>query len=191
VIDKTLDATLDIIYGTSNPEIHHYHKGSHPGIAFYIKTIMPGPSILNEETYILWRSWCAIHEKHSQLIRLVDKAYDWQGATLPGWWTIWLDQRIDITWNFTIESGFEFEIIDYADGLKISASKSLNWFNAISNRHQTNDIVCYDRIEEITEFLGTYTTDKSANEKRANLRVIENDKIHDETSNRNELDPKC
>ena len=184
MIDREIKATLDTIKGSKNPEIHHFNYGSHPGIKFYIKTILPGPIILNDNTHKIWKFWKDLSIQHSKLIILVERAYDWQGNRLRGWWTIWLNQKIDIIWSYSEENGFDYNIVDYEIGLKHSADKSLSWFDTLTDRHHPDDILCYEQLEEVASFLKSYTSEKSANLHRTNLKVLENDKISDETINR-------
>lgn len=182
MLEREIQATLDTIQGSNNPEVHHYHYGSHPGINFYIKTILPGPIILNNNTYKIWKFWKDLEKKYPQLIKLVERAYDWQGSKLIGWWTIWLNQKIDIIWTYTDKDGFDYEIVDYEIGLKLSAEKSLSWFDALTDRLHPDDKVCYSQLEEVADFLKSHTSDDLAKKNRTNLKVIDNDQISDETS---------
>jgi len=182
VLEREIQATLDTIQGSNNPEIHHYHYGTHPGVRFYIKTILPGPIILNNDTYKIWKFWKDLEKKHSELIKLVKRAYDWQGNKLLGWWTIWLDQRIDIVWNYSADTGFDYNMVDYEIGLKLSADKSLSWFDALTNRLHPDDKVCYRQLEEVADFLKSYTSDELAKKNRKILKVLDNDQISDEAA---------
>ena len=182
MLEREIRATLDTIQGSNNPEIHHYHRGSHPGVSFYIKTILPGPIILNNNTYKIWKFWKELEKEHPELIKLVERAYDWQGNKLIGWWTIWLNQKVDIIWNYTDHTGFSYKIVDYELGLKLSADKSLSWFDTLTDRLQPDDKVCYSQLKEVADFLKSYTSDDLAKKNRTKLKVIDNDQISDETS---------
>lgn len=189
VLERQLDAELNTILDSKNPEIHHYHRGSHPGARWYIKTILPGPALLTNTSDILFSTWKRISEKHRNLVRIVDSAYDWQGDVLPGWYTIWLDNGIDITWGIEHGSEMHYVIVDIDTGLKISAAESRKWMDSnLMNRQSGDHSLSYDRLREITDFLETHTSEKRSQENRRNLRILETDEICSETTATNELD---
>ena len=176
MINQELETTLDTIKDTKNPEIYHYHRKSHPGANWYIKTILPGPEIINDDTYMVFVLWTRLQEKHPNLIRLVDKAYNWQGILLSGWWTIWLDEKIDIIWIWSREEGFDWKIVDFDIGLKSSAYKIGSWIrNHSDNLHQDDKTLSYNRLCEISDFLSTFTTERRSKENRAKFKVLDND----------------
>lgn len=183
MINRELKAALDTIEGSINPEIHHYRHGTHPGIKYYIKTILPGPYILNESTAPIWKFWNELSRIHPRLIRLVEKAYDWEGSIIPGWWTIWLESRIDIQWNFVQNSEIDYKVVEYEIGLKLSAKNAMDTLNDISTRQTKDDNACYEKLEEISVFLGTYTSDDMAERNRRKFMVISDDNLQDENLN--------
>jgi len=183
VIHGELKAALDTIEGSTNPEIYHYRRGSHPGIKYYIKTILPGPYILNENTAAIWKFWNELSCVHPRLIKLIDRAYDWEGELISGWWTIWLENRIDIQWNFLNNSIIDYKILEFEIGLKLSAETAIDTLTTITNRHTDEDTACYEKLKDISVFLGTYTSDDMAERNRKKFMVITDDNIQDETSN--------
>lgn len=189
MLERQLDAALNTILDSKNPEIHHYHRDSHPGARWYIKTILPGPFLLTNTTDVLFSTWKRISEKHRNLVRIVDSAYDWQGDILPGWWTIWLDASIDITWDINDGTEMHHVIVDIDTGLKISAVETRKWMDSnLINRQSGDHSLSYDRLCEITDFLATHTSEKRSQENRRNLRILDTDEICSETTPTNELD---
>lgn len=189
VLEEQLNAALNTILDSKNPEIHHYHRGSHPGARWYIKTILPGPLLLTDATRFLFSTWKCIGEKHRNLVRITETAYDWQGDVLHGWWTIWLDNGIDITWDISAGMDMNHVIIDIDMGLKISATEARNWMDSnLINRQSGDHCISYDRLCEITDFLSTYTSEKRSQENRRNLRILDTDEICSETTASYELD---
>ena len=119
----------------------------------------------------------------------MDSAYDWQGDILPGWWTIWLDASIDITWDINDGTEMHHVIVDIDTGLKISAVETRKWMDSnLINRQSGDHSLSYDRLCEITDFLATYTSEKRSHENRRNLRIMDTDEICAETTPTNELD---
>jgi hypothetical protein len=175
---------ISTVEGYRNPEIHHYHHGSHPGSTWHIKTILPGPTVLNDDTHVLFSFWRRLQENHPNLVLLGKQAYDWQGNLIPSWWTIWLDEKVDIIWSWSRENGFEYEFVDFEIGLKASATLISSMIGGDDSRLSTRKSASYKRLHEIAEFLRTYTTDKQSRAKRANLRVITNDEVLAETTDR-------
>jgi hypothetical protein len=183
VQDSKLTATLDTIKGSKNPEIHHFHYGCHPGPKWYIKTILPGPKILNEQTMPLFAAWRNLANKLPASVRLSDIAFDWQGCSLQGWWTIWLDNSIDITWGWDEEQGLVWKIVDFDDGLK----QSIDCIEQVVSietldRQAKDDSVSYQTLKEIIDFLGSYTSEKQCQINRKNLRILSQDEIYSETT---------
>lgn len=177
--EKDLDLTLDTIESSDNPEIYHARNLVHPGRRWRIKTILPGPKILNDDTHPLFFFWQAIQGRHTHLVRLTSKAYDWKGNLLLDWWTVWCDERIDISWSYSREDGFSFEILDYDNALKQSADKLHDWITEdLDTRHINHLPVSYKKLRIIADFLKTYTSEKQSIKNRLKLRVIENEKMH-------------
>lgn len=181
--ENELNVALDTIEGSSNPEIYHAQYGFHPGHRWYIKTILPGPKILNDDTYPLFSFFQALQSRHGKIVRLMDHAFDWKGNVIKDWWTLWINEKIDIDWTYSRENGFDYEIIDNDVGLKKSAAKIVDWINEdLDTRHAKNLPVSYERLNEITEFLQTFTTEHRSNLNRSKLKVITNDQIQSKTS---------
>lgn len=119
-------------------------------------------------------------------VKLTNTSYDWDGNSIPRWWTIWLDQRIDICVIWSREDGFNWKMVDYDEGLKLIAIEIEKMISAQSDDRQTNDdSLQYKQINYIIEFLKTFTTDKRSKTNRKKLRVIENAEVFDETIDNN------
>ncbi len=186
MLSNEIEQTLHTITGSKNPEIYHYQRGSHPGVKWYIKTIIPGYGMLTDDSYPLWAMWRFLTEHYPHLIKIINSAYDWQGNLLTGWWTIWLDQRIDIRVKWSKEDGFDWKLVDYEDGLKLSAEDISSMISTLfDDRHTEQETLQFKQLNYILDFLRTYTTDKRSKENRKKLKVIENDQISDEAADTN------
>lgn len=175
MLDKDLQSTLSTIQDATNPEIFHFRYGTHPGSKYNIKTIIPGPRIINDDTYVFWQFWETLANKYPRLIRLIDHAYDWHGNVIEHWWTIWLEQRVDISWTWSRQDGIDFHLVDFDISLKSSAKKSIDFFNEHYDRLSAEDQLCFDQLEEIANFLQSYTSNRLALLNRQNLKLIQND----------------
>ena len=134
MLDNSLQTVLDTIQEAINPEIYHFRYGTHPGRKYYIKTIIPGPNIINDDTYVFWQFWETLANRYPRVVRLIDHAFDWQGNKIEHWWTIWLEERIDIIWSWSRTDGIDFHLIDYDIGLKYSGVKALEVFKGNVDR---------------------------------------------------------
>lgn len=182
MLGQNLQLVLETIQEATNPEIYHFRRGSHPGQKYYIKTIIPGPTILNDDTYVFWQFWETLAGKYPRIIKLIDHAYDWYGNSIADWWTIWLEERIDITWTWSRTDGIDFHLIDYDLGLKYSGQRALNIIKDDIDRLSPEDLVCLEQIQEIADFLKSYTTERLAEQNRKKFKVIENEQIRNQTS---------
>lgn len=193
MIDQGLENTLHTIRDLKNPEIHHYHRGKHPGIKWYIKTIIPGPKILNNDTYVLYNLWKHLESRWPKLIRLIECAYDWQGDSIPYWYTVWLNERIDVRISWNRNDGFSWNIVDYEIGLNSSANDALEIIDnsLTAARHSQQSTVCYNELCNILEYLKTWTSDKKAKTNRQNFRIIDYDEIPSQTTHRDNMDFNC
>lgn len=181
--ETELNVALNTIEGSTNPEVYHAQNGTHPGRRWYIKTIIPGPKILNDDTHPLFLFWQTLQSRHTKMVRMSDTAFDWKGNIVKNWWTMWLDEKIDINWTYTRNDGFDYEIVDNDIGMKKTAEKLDLWLNEdIDTRHINNLPISYERLHEITEFLRTFTTEHRSQLNRSKLRVLDNDQIHPKTS---------
>lgn len=191
MLDRKLTDTVHTIEDGKNPEIHHYHHGSHPGISWYIKTVIPGPTVCNQNILVILDFWQKISSCNPSLIRLVDSAYDWDGVRLHGWWTVWLNVGIDVSWSWDESIGFSYEIIEYHEGLRSSASRIRNWLNqASTTRHLSDDQIHYEKLNVIAGFLETYSSESESRAKRSRLQVISDEEICFEAVDRIQLDTK-
>ena len=183
VLTNLFDNALNTVKDSKNPEIHHYHRGSHPGITWHIKTVIPGERLLNSNTAALHALWKHLETRYPRMVRISNQAYHWNGDIIPGWITIWVDTRIDIIVTWTSEDGFKWEMIDFDQALKKSADTII--YNIAQNRHSGDDQVNYQELVEIVDFLKTFTSDKASQENKSKIRVLDdNDEIHTETDNR-------
>jgi hypothetical protein len=175
VLDRELDNTLDTISGFKNPEIYHYQRGIHPGLHWYIKTIIPSTSLIEPNVKNICKMWEEVQIRLPILMTVTDTAIDWNDNVISGWKTIWLNNSIDIE----ITSNFDWKIVDYDIGLK----HSMVWISSllddmIASRQTNNISVSYEKLQEIVNFLKTYTTDYRSKENRSKLRVISDDQIY-------------
>lgn len=179
MLDHEIDVAFATINGLKNPEIHHYQHSTHPGAKWYIKTIIPGPSILTADTKVFLDFWQRMQIGHPYLVSLTDSAFMWSGEKMQNWWTVWLNDRIDIDWNWDASTGIDYRIVEFDTGLKSSGAKLINWLitNWQLDRLTDEQRINYEYLYNIAEFIKTYTSNIQSIKNRANLRVIEHEEI--------------
>ena len=170
VINLGFIETVRTIDHLKNPEIHHYNNGSHPGVSWYIKTIIPNATP-DSAVYAISRFWEKLQELHPRLVKIGNSAYDWDGSKIDGWCTVWVNVRIDLSVSWSDNKGFEYKIVDFDEGLKISAGKLLKWLE--NSSFPDGCSAEYSRLLEISSFLQTHTVEEKSRKKRSQLRVLE------------------
>jgi hypothetical protein len=182
---------LEKISGLINPEIHHFNGGTHPGdVRWSIKTIIPGELIINDQTKDILILWQTILYYHPTKVSIIERAYDWNGNIIDGWWTVFLDQTIDII--VTDYGTYEWDVVDFNTGMKVFASKQIDKLKSLQHSGQIKSGEVYsDQMLDILEFLKTYTSDENSKLKRNNLRILDcEQEVYTETDNRKQLDIK-
>lgn len=182
MLNGNLQSVIETIQEATNPEIYHFRRGSHPGQKYYIKTIIPGPKIINDDTYVFWQFWETLAKKYPRIIKLVDCAYDWSGKTIANWWTIWLEERIDIVWSWSRTDGIDFHLIDYDIGIKYSGLKAIEILSDTVDRQSPEDIVSLSQLQEIADFLYHYTSERMAEINRKKIHIVETDHVQHKTN---------
>lgn len=170
MLDHDLSNALKTITDSRNPEIHHYHRGLHPGLGWYIKTIVPGPSD-NKDIDALHYEWRDFQITNRNMVRLSHHAYDWSGCQIHGWWTVWLHESIDVIWRMADDGKMRFSMVSFNHGLNLSAELIKQWLRSTA----PDDTRSHGNLEEIAEFLRTYTSEPVSRENRKRMRIISND----------------
>jgi hypothetical protein len=103
----TDDQVWHVLHEWVPPEITHYVMDSHPGINWYLKTVVPLQSDPPVITY-----WQQIAHMHDNLVQIQPIAYDWQGDAIPACASVWihmhnhvqLQVNPDHTWQYQIQN---------------------------------------------------------------------------------------
>jgi hypothetical protein len=181
VQENDFDSTIASILDSINPEIHHYRHDRHPGYKWYIKTIIPGQEVLTECTYQIYTSWQDFCNRHANIACLTNIAYDWQGQIIQGWWTLWLDTRIDVKWSWQPDQHLSCTVVDFAEGLQKSGIESRDWLLSLAQSRQSfNGNLCFDSLLQIANFVKTWTNETQSRKNREKFKVIDLNEKRDE-----------
>jgi hypothetical protein len=143
-----------------NPEIWHYSASLHPGVNWYIKTILPNHPANNNATDIV-RFWHKLESLYPKQILITETAFDWNGNKIQFCNTIWLNKKIDIKIKIDDLGKFDYDILDYDEGLHDSA-KELLLLEPLT-----------PELLDAVEFLIRFTPDKKSKLLRSKLKVLD------------------
>ncbi len=98
------------------PEVTHYVNGDHPGISWYLKTVVP---ITSDPPLLQY--WEQIAAAHDNLVQIVNSAYDWQAHLIPNCVSVWIHTQNhvqllvepDQTWCYQIENHVQDQMITH------------------------------------------------------------------------------
>lgn len=172
MFEKETKILLDSARSLTNPEIHHYNAGTHPGVSWYIKTVIPvsGSNHINCQLFDIWKN---IELKHEKLARIESTAIDWYGNVINGWGTVWLDRDIDVIIYTEEKTGqLSYRLTDYNSGLNESGKNLLTWFR--DNLEQQGLITGEhsDKIHDVAAFLSTFTGKTKSMRNRNKIKVL-------------------
>lgn len=93
-------------------------------------------------------------------------AFHWNGERIPGWNTVWLDERYDIECE-TINGYPRFKLIDHDIGMRQSADRLVGLFDRVSEEPET-----LSRLDDISSALRTYASKQGMISKRSRIRMV-------------------
>jgi hypothetical protein len=158
-----MDDLQDILSTRSNPEIKHYQAYTHPGVNWYIKTVLPDNR--TDDSAYLNKFWDRLEDLYPKIIRITDLAFDWNGNRIDYCRTIWLRKEVDII--VTFDNGkLDYSLIDYDEGLNISAKNLIN--------ETEGD------LKKAMELIASFTPESVSDKKRKNFKVIDNEPLDKE-----------
>jgi hypothetical protein len=158
----TFDFTnVDKILKTKpNPEICHYQNNSHPGVNWWLKTVIPNhPS--NCYALDIVKFWNRLAKLYPTQILISDIAFDWNNNRIDYCQSIWLNKKIDIKVKIDEDGDFDYDILDYDEGLYISAKELL----------LLNDLPI--ELLDAVEFLIRLTPENKSKILRSKIKVLD------------------
>ena len=166
----------DVLKDKVNPEITHYQNGQHPGLGWYLKTIIPCNNNGDCEINLAVNR---LKMFHSHVVCTTPVAYNWEQAAIVGWHSLWIRDGRDIRFTHTGEGKINFEIWDQRELLMHEAE----FYNImikdqmVKNKHNKNLVQDLKQLDQIASFLQNYSSDKTAKEQRSKFKVISGGKI--------------
>ena len=177
MFETTLKDAIFLIKNKKNPEIHHYNLGMHPGINWYIKTIIPDDTYDSDEIKPIIHGWKKLENENKHLVRITDAAVDWDGNILPGWRTIWLNHQIDVDWKIEPTTlHMVYDIVEYDIGINNGGKLVEKWASKV-NEMESLPKQDTDFITDIFSFLSTFSSDKRSKINRKRLRILQDETL--------------
>lgn len=174
-MQKQFDYTgvLDVLINGDNPEIWHADNLSHPGLAWSIKTVIPKPEFVDNDTVDIVQLYHRIAETKCNFVKITPDAFNWTGDSLEEWDTVWVKRGWDIelidrsgTLDYSICSSTKTST-EIAKSLIDSIGKQLAKLDTIEAREELLDMI------EACEVLSSMTSDYESKKLRSNFRVID------------------
>lgn len=168
MFEKEVRSLLNSPRSLKNPEIHHYNLGSHPGVSWYIKTVIPisGRDWSENRMTLFWKT---IELQHGNIVRISNVALDWYGNTIDGWGTVWLDRDVDIVVKMDESTGNVSHVLtDYNSGLNESGARLLEWIN----QQGPTFLEELGKLQDVAAFLSTFTGKTKSTNKRKKIKVL-------------------
>jgi len=156
-----------------HPEITHYQKSNHPGIGWYLKTIIPTIDVASFDSLEIYNYMVEISNHYPSLLCITPQAYNWKQETIPNWHTVWIRDGMDL--HITIDSMgcITHEIDEYQVGVKHHTHvlwQEISNLNLDNFSEQQKEHL--EKIADVIQFLHTYTDEATSKLARKNFRVI-------------------
>lgn len=149
-----------------NPEIHHYNQGTHPGINWCIKTVLPMKSHSDPSLHAFIDTWHRLAADFPSRVRIIDEACDWMAQPIKGWNTVWIDQDHDVVVT-CLDGHVTLDFIDHERGVRASADLIRSTFSVDGCQA---DIL--ERFENAVSALSTYSTQRQTKQNQTRIKAI-------------------
>lgn len=168
---------LDVIKNGTNPEIWHVRNGTHPGIGWNIKTVIPKSQFCTDDNKYIILSWLKLCVDFVMTVTWTDAAYDWNGNLLPEWQTIWVKDGFDVVPKDPAITGINsLKLITSTNGVEPAIESVID--NLRDQLVQSNNKADIDELTELLDIAETMLLQTSESDiiaRRKNIKVIDED----------------
>jgi hypothetical protein len=150
----------------------------HPGIQWYLKTIIPNENTCTDSAFALLNAIKAIQHHDPTLILITEAAFNWDQQYMPHWHSLWVRSGYDINFTLLDDNTIDYEITKQDQLYR----ENVAWYlDLVQSELVRNPSKQYRReLNHLTNTLQlqqTHTTNAQAEEKRAQFKVIDGGKI--------------
>ena len=120
-----LSGTIETLHAHVNPEVWHYQRGTHPGLGWHIKSVLPNGTY-HPAAENLYDQWHRMAHRNPAAVRITPTALDWNGSVIQGFSTIWLADANDVAhtnWQGLL-------LINHSNGLVQARARLLGLIDA-------------------------------------------------------------
>lgn len=172
------DGVWNLISSTIPPEISHYQYGHHPGLGWWLKTVVP-----QNDPIGLLKIWIAITDHHPGLVLISDQAYDWYGQTIQNCCSIWIKENTDIDLA-VCDNNIKYVIYPFDDATNRWGNRLRTKLVAYGKNKSDNfDKDNWHKLLEIASLLKQWTTNRQAQVKRKSWKIVRNEQTNQSQSN--------
>lgn len=163
------DGVWEILDSSIPPEITHYRQGHHPGVGWWLKTVVP-----NSDSLDLLRLWMALSQKHSGLIAITSWAYDWQENVIANCSSIWIREGTDVDLRVKHQE-YTYVIYPFDDATNSWGTRLRRQLNSYRAKMPNNfDKGSWHNLLQVANLLKQWTTERQAQVKRKAWKVVSN-----------------
>lgn len=175
--DWDFRGVLGVIRDGTNPEIWHMRNGTHPGVGWSIKTVIPRPQTAGIDSRGIITGWSMICARYPMSVTWTDDSYDWAGNHLPEWQTMWVRDGFDVVSDEVLDDGTTvYTLIKAEDASERAVAAIIDQLRdqlaASTSEELTQELA---ELLEVAEAMVTKTSDVESKAKRKRLRVVEDD----------------
>jgi hypothetical protein len=164
------DDVWELLDSTVPPEVTHYREGSHPGMGWWLKTVIP-----SDQTCSVTKAWQTLAEKNQNMITLVEVAYNWHGQIINGATSIWLRNQQDVDLDM-IQGQWHYVIRPYDESVNVwghrlaDSIKIWHKFNKTSASSNHG----WHKLKDVAKLLQNWTSNQQAQIKRKGFKLVVN-----------------
>lgn len=174
--DWDFTGVMDVISNGTNPEFLHARNGSHPGIGWSIKTVIPKPRYAGIDSRGIIEGWSMMCALHPMLVTWSDDAYDWAGNHLEEWQTMWVRDGWDVLRDDASEDVPVFKLVTAAKNREPAIESIVDDLRA--QLVQSTDASVISELTdllEVAEAMLSQASEQDSKAMRNNLRFVDDD----------------
>lgn len=172
--DLDFTGALEAISQLDNPEIWHVRCGTHPGIGWSIKTIIPSHNIAEDSLLRICDMWAVIAAMHPETVVITKQALDWNGSVITDWKTIWIRDDMDVLLSFNESKTPVYEITSAQSGYRNTARTIIdNLTRQLANSSEPETVEELGVLLDIAETIGSQVSDFDSQKMRSGIHIVD------------------
>lgn len=165
--------------GLIPPEVTHYQNNTHPGMGWYLHTVIP-----HSVDHVINQTWQHVIRSHPAWVCTMPTAYDWLADVIPHSCSVWF-RSPHYVHVLKVWPDCAYEIWSQDQAFNYWGTQIAGW--AQSENSHAPDI---HKLMHVTQFMQTHVSAHQAAHKRSQFRVIAHDQKDSGSAHpRSNMDP--